>query len=102
MSSSLQIRKKRDGTVAIQGDLPDEHTFSSRWIARELGGLVTVKLTVHTTDGDEEYDLEGFDYHLDADGKPVVDDDGTDRANFTGWRARRTAAAKSKKTKAEG
>jgi len=83
---SLVLRRGRDGSVRVLGDLPDEHEFSARWIARELAtGLASVQLTVNTTNGPVVYDLTGFS-ELDA-----VDGDGNPRLNFTGWKCRRNA-----------
>jgi len=90
MGHSLIIRKRLDGSRTVESDLPDEHTFSSRWIRKELGDLVSVRVIVHTTDGDVEYELTGFEPVLEADGTQAIDTvDGEPRSNWTGWETRR-------------
>lgn len=74
---SLILRKKRDGTTIVEGEFPDRHTFPARWVERELGDLVSVTITVKTTQGNKEYDFKGFER--------IERDDGTDMPNFTGW-----------------
>lgn len=77
MGSSLIIRKRRDGTTTIQGDLPVDHVFSARWIERELGDLVDVTITVKADGVEQAYRLEGFEQ--------IDDGEGGTKPNFTGW-----------------
>jgi len=58
---ALLIRKRRDGSVVVDGGLPDRHVFSARWIARELGHLCRVTVTLTTSEGEQLYELEGFE-----------------------------------------
>lgn len=81
--STLVLRKRADGSRTIEGDAPDAHEFSARWIERELGDLVEVTVTVKTTAGDIEYTLAGF--------AQVESEDGP-KPNFTGWRCVRKEA----------
>jgi len=89
----LTIRKRRDGTVTIEGGLPDPHVFSARWIAAHLGELVDVTITVHTSDGDVDYRLTGYEQLVGSDGQPAVEaavgGDPVPRYNFTALKARR-------------
>ena len=90
MGHSLIIRKRLDGSRTVESDLPDAHTFSSRWIRKELGDLVSVRVVVHTSEGDVEYELTGFEPVLEGDGNQAIDDvDGEPRSNWTGWETRR-------------
>jgi hypothetical protein len=95
VSSSLVMRRKRDGSVHVQGGLdgfPDEHEFSARWVARELAsGLAQVHLTVNTAHGQMVYEFAGF-AELD-----VTDDEGNPKLNFTGWRCRRVVPTEASK-----
>lgn len=77
IAKSLTIRKTADGVV-FEGALPDEHTFSSRFLDREIAsGLVAVQVVIHGSEGDLVYEAIG--YERDEDGNP----------NFTGLKARR-------------
>lgn len=86
---ALLVRRTDQGTRLQQ--VPDEHVFSSRWIARELAaGLVKVTITLTPDQGDPHtFELEGFEEIRDDKGDPVTDSDGNVRLNFTGWRARK-------------
>jgi hypothetical protein len=90
VSSSLVMRRRRDGSVTVQGGLdafPDEHEFSARWIARELAsGLAQVRVAVNTAHGQVVYEFTGFS-ELD-----VTDDEGNPKLNFTGWRCRKASS----------
>ncbi len=68
--SVLKLRRAADGTTRIQGDPPERHVFPASFLARELGALVEVTVTVRTDAGDVAYRMDGFE------------DDG---ANLTGW-----------------
>lgn len=93
MSSSITIRKRRDGSVAITGELPDEHTFASRFVHRELAsGLVRVQLVIDVDGKPAVYDVEGFEPIVDEHGEPLLDDAGDPKLNFTGLVARRSSA----------
>jgi hypothetical protein len=78
---SLIIRKRTDGRTIIESEVPEDHTFPARWIARELGELVEVTLTIRTSDGDKRYALEGFGEPGQGTGEPDED-----AAVYTGWR----------------
>jgi hypothetical protein len=79
--ASLVIRKKRDGTVVLEGKLPKQHTFSARWLDREIkSGLVDVCITVHTSDGDLDYQMTGYEGSEEG------------RLNFTGLEAKQVKA----------
>jgi len=71
--SALVLRERRDGTVSIVGDAPDQHVFPGRWIDRKLGKAVRVWVTLTTDEGDVEYELTGFERR--GDGEP----------NLSGW-----------------
>lgn len=88
----LLIRKTAEGTRLQQ--VPNDHTFSARWIARALAdGLVKVQITVTPDQGEPQaYELTGFEPILDGDGQPALEADGeTVRLNFTGWQATKGA-----------
>lgn len=88
MGQSMTIHRHRDGNVTIQGEPAAEHTFSARWIARYLGDICDVQITVNTSSGPTVYQLAGFEPIVDQDGNPVFEADGeTPRLNFTGLRA---------------
>ena len=91
---ALVIRRTAEGTRLSQ--IPDEHVFSARWIARELAsGLVEVELRIKPDDGPvQKYELTGFEPILDDQSQPVLDDQGAPRLNFTGWQASRSAGPK--------
>ena len=94
MSSSITIRKRRDGSVTITGELPERHTFASRFLHRELeSGLVRMQIVIDVDGKPVVYDVEGFELVLDADENPVVDEQTGDlKLNFTGVVARRSSA----------
>jgi hypothetical protein len=73
MGHSLIIRRRADGRTTIDSDIPDEHGFSARWIARNLGELVSVQITLHTDDGDVEYQLVGYGDPGQGSGDPSED-----------------------------
>ena len=76
--AGLGIRKRKDGSVELMTDVPERHTFASRMVQRELeGGLMSVQVTLHTTDADYVYGLESFEVVGERD-------DGTPVYNFTG------------------
>jgi len=83
------VRRTAQGTRLQQ--VPDEHVFSARWIAREIAsGLVKVTITLTPDDGEPQtFEMRGFEPLLDGEGKPVEDGDGNVRLNFTGWQARK-------------
>jgi len=96
VARSLSIRKRRDGSVTIDGGLPPVHDFSARWIDRNLGDLVEVTITLLTRDAEGNatpitYQLTGYAPILDRDGNPVVEDvegEPTVRKNYTALSAR--------------
>ena len=75
----LELRRRANGKTEVVGDPPDDHVFSARFIARELGQLAKVTVTVTTDAGDVDYELTGFE--------PIAE--GEEELNFTAWRARR-------------
>lgn len=87
--ASLVLRKRRDGSREIVGEAPELHTFSARWIERELGDLVHVAITVRADGGDVIYELEGFEPVLGPDGKQMTDAQGLPAFNWTGLVARK-------------
>jgi len=78
-TSSLTLRRTADGSLEIDGDAPDRHTFVGQTIARELetGGMA-VFLEV----GGHVYELEGFE--------PVDPDAEEPRPNYGAWIMRLT------------
>lgn len=84
MGQSLIIRKRADGRTTIDSDIPTAHGFSSRWIARNLGDLVDVRITLHTSDGDIDYKLVG--YGEPGQGTGTLDEDA---GVYTNMRAER-------------
>lgn len=62
MGTTLQVRRRADGSTEIVGDLPDEHELGPRSIARWLEmGLATVEIHLHPSEGDgASYTLTGF------------------------------------------
>ncbi len=90
MAKALMIRRTRDGNVRVRGDFPDEQTFPFSWLQRELGtGMVEITLTVNHEDGPTVYAFEGFEPHVDGDGRPVKDKNGDVKLNFTAWRCKK-------------
>jgi hypothetical protein len=81
MGESMTVHRTKGGRVEIAGDPPPVHEFSARWIARYLGDLVDVDITVNTTDGPTVYRLERF-------ALVGYDESGEPRWNFTGLRGR--------------
>jgi hypothetical protein len=81
MGKSLIIRKKRDGSVNIEGEAPDTQTFSARFLQRELGDLVDVRIILHTSDGDMEYQFQGYE---PIEGAFEDEEKTIPRLNFTG------------------
>ena len=88
---SLVLRRTRDGDVKlVGGEWPDEHVFPFSWLGREIdSGLVDVTLTVNAADGPVKYRFQGFDPHLDQDGRPVKDKNGDVKLNFTAWKCKK-------------
>lgn len=90
-SHSLILRVRADGSRSIQSDIPDRHTFSARWISRELGRLCRVRVALLTEDGEEEYELTAFERVSGPSGESIPDPDEPDqpKRNWTGWECRR-------------
>lgn len=72
----MVLHRKQDGSVTGQR-MPDQHILSARFIERHLGGLVEVKVTIKTDDGDKTYNLTGF--------TRVTEGDKDSDFNFTSW-----------------
>lgn len=72
----MVLHKRQDGSVEGQR-MPDQHVLSARFVARNLGEMVEVLVTMKTAEGDKTYRLEGFD--------PVDPDDKDSDLNFTAW-----------------
>jgi hypothetical protein len=102
VGSSVTIRKRRDGTVSFEGELPERHTFAARFINRELGDLVDVRVTVRTSDQEATYRLVGFEPHLDAEGNPLLGDDGEPKLNLSGWVCERVSTEPVASKRAKG
>lgn len=82
MAGALVIRRTNDGTK-IEGNPPEEHSFSARWIHQEIqNGLVEVVIRLKPDQGDAvEYSMTGFG--------PINEDD-PENFNFTDWRGEHT------------
>ena len=85
--ASLQIRRKADGSVHLQGELPNVHGFNARHIARELehpsGSMFDVFVVLRTANvGDAVYRLTGF-------GELDPDNPDDDRLNLNNWEVER-------------
>lgn len=92
---SLIIRKRRDGTVVLDGSLPDDHSFPSRFLHREIQtGMVEVEIRVKTTDETLVYQATGFEIAEDADGNPVYEANGDPKLNMSGIRATRVSGGR--------
>lgn len=90
---SLTIRKRRDGRTTLEGELPEWHTFASRFLHRELAsGLVRMQIVIDVEGKPVVYDVTGFELITDAAGEPVLDEAGEPRLNFTGLEAHRSSA----------
>ncbi|TQS30042.1 hypothetical protein [Microbispora sp. KK1-11] len=90
MVKALMIRRTRDGNVKVRGDFPDEQTFPFSWLQREIAsGMVEITVTVNHEDGPTVYAFEGFEPHVDADGRPERDKNGDPKLNFTAWKCRK-------------
>lgn len=82
MGQSLTFHRRDDGSVTIAGEAPDEHVFSARWLARELGQIASVTIHLDTDDGVVDYELTGFG---EIEGQ--TEDDGSPKLNFTALHA---------------
>lgn len=82
---TLVLRRNRDGGVRVEGGhAPDPHTFSARFIEREIeSGLASVQVTLNVEGGPVVYELVGFEPFEDA-----VDAEGKQKLNFTAWQCR--------------
>jgi hypothetical protein len=87
---TLQVRVTSDGTRLDA--TPDQHTFSARWIERSIGsGLARVTVELRPDQGEPVvYELTGFERIMGDDNKPVLDDSGAERINFTAWAAKKS------------
>jgi hypothetical protein len=94
MSHSLILRKRADGRRTLESDLPDEHTFSARWIQKELGDLARVTVTLVTEDGEVDYVMESYEPIVGPLGRQVRDEQGDLRWNWTGLVCRRVERPK--------
>ena len=72
---ALVVRRTAEGTRLSQ--IPDDHVFSARWVARELAsGLVEVELRIKPDDGPvQKYTLTGFEPILEISQFPFGDGD---------------------------
>lgn len=59
MTSVMHIRRRRDGSITVQGgDADGRHVFSARWIQQNIeSGIAEVTLKI----GDKVFKVEGFD-----------------------------------------
>lgn len=78
----LMLRRREDGTVEIQGNPPERHTFSARQLVREPDAFeVVVRFA------GEEYRLLGFESIPNEEtGEPAY--------NFTAWQCERVKGGK--------
>lgn len=89
---SIVVRKKQNGEVVVEGDLPERHTFGARWIHRELPeGVVEVTVRIKTAEGDVTYTLDGFEEI------PHPDDDTPATINYGAWVCSQIADKRKKK-----
>lgn len=67
MSSSVTLRKRKDGSIAIVGDLPKDHAFTPRFLGM-VGeqGFGSVHITLETEAGTVDYEVVGVN-HTDPD-----------------------------------
>ena len=84
---ALILRRRKDGTLHAEGDLPAYHEFTPRFLGRlveELGGRVQV--IVPAAEGEAVYEIErAIKADPDAETSPVI-----------GYAARRVSARTSK------
>lgn len=57
---SLSIRRRRDGSVTV-ADPPAEHVFAASWLARYLGDLAELQLSIVTEAGPVVYRITGYE-----------------------------------------
>jgi hypothetical protein len=93
--ASLTIRRKRDGSIHVQGEIPDAHAFNARQIDREMhhefGSMFEVFVVMKTAShGDVAYLLTGF-------GELDPDNPDDDRKNYGTWEVKRIPDAVAKK-----
>jgi hypothetical protein len=56
---ALILRRKKDGSVHLDGPAPDYHEFSTRMLGRlKADGLGDVVVTIHSAEGDLLYEME--------------------------------------------
>lgn len=89
MTTVMHVRRRRDGTITVQGGGEDgRHSFSARWVQQNIdAGIATVTLKI----GDQEFTVEGFDV-----------DPNSDTVALTSWKvAPAGAAPKSRRRKTD-
>jgi hypothetical protein len=58
---ALILRKRSDGSVVSDGDLPDSHQFPSGWLEDAVGrGIANVTITLNVDDEPVEYRFTGY------------------------------------------
>jgi len=58
---ALILRKRSDGTVASEGDLPDSHQFPSGWLEDAVKrGIADVIIRLNIGDDPVEYRFTGY------------------------------------------
>jgi hypothetical protein len=61
---ALILRKRSDGSVASEGDLPDTHQFPSGWLEDAVGrGIANVTITLNIDGEPVEYRFTGYRRH---------------------------------------
>jgi hypothetical protein len=86
---ALILRKKKDGSVHVDGPAPDYHEFSTRMLGRIVAdGLGDVVVTLHTADGDVCYELE----------RPILANEADETSSVVSYAVRRVGAKKGAKS----
>lgn len=86
--SILQLHVRADGARRLVGEPPSKHTFSARWLQREIGRLAEVRIVVTTDEREVTYRVTGYEPVYEPDGVTQArDDSGEARWNFTGLEA---------------